>query len=247
LIDAPGALAPVYQPIFDLREGRVISYEALTRFPANDRTPQEWFDLAQRYGMAAELETAALRAALATPGRPAGTTLSLNISPDVLLLGPERLGLPDDLAGIVIEVTENSLVTDGVDLERALHDLRARGARIAVDDAGAGYAGFAQLVRLRPDLIKLDRSLIRDVDSTSTKAAVLRAFVGYARDTGATVCAEGIETVAELQAVTEHGVTLGQGYLMGRPQAGWADLMITLPTAQPPAVAQVLPFPRLAS
>lgn len=247
LLDDPAALAPVYQPIFDLRDGRVVSYEALTRFAAAHRAPQEWFDLAQRHGKAVELETAALRTAIATPGRPAGTTLSLNISPDVLLRGPERLGLPDDLAGIIIEVTENALVTDGLDLERALHDLRARGARIAVDDAGAGYAGFGQLVRVRPDIIKLDRSLIRDVDSTPTKAAVLRAFIGYARDTGATICAEGIETEGELRTVTMLGATLGQGYLLGRPQPEWFGSSIGVGPAQPITAANVVPFPHRAA
>ena len=242
LLQNPQSLTPVYQPIFDLRDGRVVGFEALTRFASTERPPQEWFDLAQRHGKALELETAALRAAIATPDRPAGTTLSLNISPDVLLRGPERLGLPDDLAGVIIEVTENALVTDGVDLERALHDLRARGARIAVDDAGAGYAGFGQLVRVRPDIIKLDRSLIREVDSTPTKAAVLRAFIGYARDTGATICAEGIETDGELQTVTTLGATLGQGYLLGRPQAEWAAAAFGQSAAPTVTAANVVPF-----
>jgi diguanylate cyclase (GGDEF)-like protein len=247
LLENPGGLTPVYQPIFDLRDSRVVSFEALTRFADTSRAPQEWFDLAQRHGKSVELETAALRAAIATPGRPAGTTLSLNISPDVLLRGPERLGLPDDLAGIIIEVTENALVTDGLDLERALHDLRARGARIAVDDAGAGYAGFGQLVRVRPDIIKLDRSLIHDVDSTPTKAAVLRAFIGYARDTGATICAEGIETEAELQTISALGATTGQGYLLGRPRPEWTAAALGYGAADPAPAGNVVPFPHRAA
>ena len=99
--------------------------------------------------------------------------------------------------------------------------MRARGARIAVDDAGAGYAGFAQLVRVRPDVVKLDRSLVRSVNTEATKAAVIKAFVGFANDTGALICAEGVETLAELNLVTELGAAMGQGYLLGRPQAQW--------------------------
>ena len=140
----------------------------------------------------------------------------------MLLAGRDKLGLPDELSGITFEITENALVTEGPELELALQDIRARGARIAVDDAGAGYAGFAQLVRVRPDIVKLDRSLVQSVDTEPTKAAVIKAFVGFADDTGALICAEGIETAAELHIVTELGAATGQGYLLGRPQAGWA-------------------------
>lgn len=200
LLGTPRSIVPVFQPIFDLCSRDIVAYEALTRFLVDaSHTTQEWFELAHRHGLAIELEAAAMRAALAVPGRPAGVSLSLNISPEVLLTGHEALGLPDDLCAITIEVTENALVTEGADLERALHDLRARGARIAVDDAGAGYAGFAQLARVRPDIIKLDRSLVRNVNTDPTKAAFIRAFVGYARDTGALICAEGIESAGELK------------------------------------------------
>jgi len=138
-----------------------------------------------------------------------------------LLAGRDRLGLPDDLSGFTFEITENALVTEGPELELALQDMRVRGARIAVDDAGAGYAGFAQLVRVRPDVVKLDRSLVRSVNTEATKAAVIKAFVGFANDTGALICAEGVETLAELNLVTELGAAMGQGYLLGRPQAQW--------------------------
>ena len=222
VIDTPGAIVPVFQPIFDLGTREIVEYEALTRFPLDPgRTTQEWFDLARRHGFAVELEAASVRAAMRVPDRPQGVSVSLNISPEVMLVGRDRLGLPDDLSGLTFEITENALVTEGPELELALRDMRARGARIAVDDAGAGYAGFAQLVRVRPDVVKLDRSLVRSVDTEPTKAAVIKAFVGFANDTGALICAEGIETVAELNLVTELGAAMGQGYLLGRPQAQW--------------------------
>jgi diguanylate cyclase (GGDEF)-like protein len=232
MIERPQAITPVFQPIFDLGSLDVVGFEALARFPAESgRTTQEWFDLAHRHGMATELEGAAAKAALAIPGRPAGASLSLNVSPEVLLHGREHLGLPRDLSNITIEVTEDALVTEGVELEQALLDLRARGARIAVDDAGAGYAGFAQLVRVRPDVIKLDRSLIENVNTDSTKAAVVKAFVGYAGDTGALICAEGIETQGELRCVKRLGVATAQGYLLGRPLAGWVTAAAEAPHA----------------
>ena len=222
VIDTPEAIVPVFQPIFDLRTREIVEYEALSRFPLDaGRTTQEWFDLARRHGFAVELEAAAVRAAIRVPSRPPGVSVSLNISPEVLLAGRDRLGLPDDLSGFTFEITENALVTEGPELELALQDMRVRGARIAVDDAGAGYAGFAQLVRVRPDVVKLDRSLVRSVNTEATKAAVIKAFVGFANDTGALICAEGVETLAELNLVTELGAAMGQGYLLGRPQAQW--------------------------
>jgi len=222
VLRTPRAIAPVFQPIFDLRTREVVGYEALTRFAGgSDRPTEEWFELARRHNLAVELEAAAVRAALLVPDRPAGVSLSLNISPEVLLAGRHRLGLPRDLSEITIEVTENALVTGGLDLELALQDLRSRGARIAVDDAGAGYAGFAQLVRVRPDIVKLDRSLVRNVNTEPAKAAVIRAFVSFAQDTGALACAEGIETAGELRVVTELGAAIGQGYLLGRPKPEW--------------------------
>jgi diguanylate cyclase (GGDEF)-like protein len=223
IIDDPSAIVPVFQPIVDLRTGEVVAHEVLSRFPnAGWRTPQEWFDLAHAHDLAIEFEAAAVRAALETPARPALRFLNLNISPKVLLGARDRIGLPDDLSAITIEVTEDELVTEGRDLELALHELRSRGARIAIDDAGARYAGFAQLVRVRPDVIKLDRSLVEGVETEPLKAAVVKAFVQYAESARAVICAEGIETVEQLQTLTALGADTGQGYLLGRPTSGGA-------------------------
>jgi diguanylate cyclase (GGDEF)-like protein len=250
VLDTPGAITPVFQPIFDLRSQEVVGYEALSRFPAEvGYSPQEWFDLARKHGLAVELEAAAVQAALAVPGRPDGVSLALNLSPEALLSGRETLNLPDDLTAITIEVTENALVTEGPELELALQDLRARGARIAVDDAGVGYAGFAQLVRVRPDVVKLDRSLVESVNVRPTKAAVIKAFVGFAQDTGALICAEGIETAGELRVVRLLGSATGQGFLLGRPDADWtpAQPAVQLPAPRPAEAGGVLELRRAAS
>ena len=164
-----------------------------------------------------------------------------NLSPEALLSGRELLNLPADLSSITIEVTENALVTEGPELEMALQDLRARGARIAVDDAGVGYAGFAQLVRVRPDVVKLDRSLVESVNVQPTKAAVIKAFVGFAEDTGALICAEGIETAGELHVVRALGSATGQGFLLGRPGIDWAPAQpaVPLPARQAEGVVEL--------
>jgi EAL domain-containing protein (putative c-di-GMP-specific phosphodiesterase class I) len=98
-----------------------------------------------------------------------------------------------------------------------LRPLRARGLRLAVDDAGAGYASFRHILRLRPDHIKLDMSLTRNIDTDKSKRALALALIEFARETGSELIAEGIETQGELATLRELGVMRGQGYLLGRP------------------------------
>jgi EAL domain-containing protein (putative c-di-GMP-specific phosphodiesterase class I) len=225
LLERPDAITPVFQPIVSLSTGRVSGYEALARFPSPpDRRPDEWFALAQRVGLGPELEARAVAAALATPGRPEGAYLSFNLSPSALASPQVLAVLPQDLSGLVIEITEHERVGDENELRGQLAPLRERGARIAVDDAGAGYAGLQQVMRIHPDIIKLDRSLVAEVDSDPAKAALIDAFARFARGTGAVVCAEGIETAAELRVVADLDVTYGQGFGLGKPQPPWATM-----------------------
>src|SRR3954451_17808220 len=157
-MDDPDGLTPVFQPLVALATGQVSGYEALTRFKQPPkRFPDQWFNLAARVGMGGALEAHAVKKALDVPNRPPGTYLSLNLSPSTLRAPEVQAVLPDDLTGLVIEVTEHELAADDTALAEDLAAIRARGARIAVDDAGAGYAGLQQLMRVAPDLIKLDR------------------------------------------------------------------------------------------
>src|SRR5436305_9815393 len=132
--------------------------------------------------------------------------------------------LPSKMCAIVVEETEHELASEDGGLEEGLAKMRARGARIAVDDAGAGYAGLNQVMRVQPDVIKLDRSLIEGVHSDSAKAALVEFFVMFARRVGAGVCTEGIETLEELRTLINLGVTYGQGYLLGRPSDPWCEV-----------------------
>jgi EAL domain-containing protein (putative c-di-GMP-specific phosphodiesterase class I) len=111
--------------------------------------------------------------ALATPGRPAGTYLTVNLSPSALTSAPVQAVLPVSLEGVVIELTENELATGAPGLEAALADVRRRGGRVAIDDAGAGYAGLKHVMRLGPDLIKLDRSLVTGVEHDDGRASLI--------------------------------------------------------------------------
>jgi len=102
-----------------------------------------------------------------------------------------------------------------------LEDLRERGALIAVDDAGSAYAGLHRVMRMRPDIIKLDRPLVSDISTRADKAALVEALVGFAHRTGAAVCAEGIEQLDDLGALADLDVHYGQGYAIARPSPPW--------------------------
>jgi diguanylate cyclase (GGDEF)-like protein len=222
LLENPYPITPVFQPLVELATGRIVGYEALARFA--HRSPEAWFNQAAACGLSVELEGAALRAALGAQNRPEGTYLSLNCSPSAISSGRVRAILPDDLREYVIEITEHELASEDGALEQGLMELRGRGARIAVDDAGAGYAGLKQVMRVQPDIIKLDRSLIEKVHADSAKAALIEFFVLFARRVGASVCTEGIETLEELTTLLDLGVGYGQGFLLGRPAEPWAGM-----------------------
>ena len=222
LIVRPGVVRPVFQPIVSLASGEPVGYEALARFDGKPGLPPSWwFSEAHRFGLGAALEAEAVRAALAFEGRPPGTFLSLNLSPSALASAEVTASLPSDLSGFVLEITEEERVFNVEGLQRDLEPLRARGARIAVDDAGEGYAGLQQVMSMRADIIKLDRALVADVHADPAKVALIGSLVHFARSTGAAICAEGIETLEELRVLIHLGVAYGQGWALGRPDGPW--------------------------
>jgi len=239
------AIRPVFQPVLELATGRVCGYEALARVDGDPvRRPDQWFAQAHRCGLGAELEALALRAALAVDGRPAGTFLALNVSPRALLAEPVADALPDDLSGVVIELTEHELFAAGGALEARLAELRDRGARVALDDAGAGYAGLQQLIRVAPDILKIDRSLVHGAHSDASRYALLEALISFAGTTGAAVCGEGVEDLDDLRALADLDATYAQGYALARPAPAWAPLA---PDASIAAAADVRAGVRVAS
>jgi PAS domain S-box-containing protein len=211
------AFGPVYQPIVDLSTGAAVGYEALTRFSDGSR-PDLMFATALECGLGIKLETATLAAALdGARGLPPRTWLSLNVSPpllaDVATLGA-TLGLR--ARPLVLEITEHETIEAYGPLREAVLRL-GPDVRLAVDDAGAGVANFHHLVELRPEFVKIDVSLVRGVDTDMSRQAVVAGILHFAAAANCQVIAEGIETEAELATVTALGVTLGQGYLLGRP------------------------------
>lgn len=219
------------QPIVDLHEGRPHAFEALARFnTGGGEGPLQWFALAEEFGMRSELELACLRKALELlPELPGGAQLSVNLSAP-LLVDERTVDILDaraDISNLIVEVTEDVLVRQGPEIERATRALRARGARFAVDDIGAGYAGLGQLAALRPSYLKLDRTLVRGIDSDPSMASLVRLLSAYGEAIDGMVVAEGVETEAELEVVAGAGVPLVQGYLLGRPAPPWPTVNTT--------------------
>jgi len=148
---------------------------------------------------------------------PEGAYLALNCS--------HRAAVSEELAALlaphtdrlVLEITEHEAIEDYDDLVGALAPLRARGTRIAIDDAGAGFASLRHTLHIAPDIVKLDMSLTRGIDADRTKRALAAAMVSFAEEVGFALVAEGIETREELDALRELGVACGQGFFLAEP------------------------------
>jgi EAL domain-containing protein (putative c-di-GMP-specific phosphodiesterase class I) len=213
----------VLQPIVDIRTGRAIGAEALSRFTEEPYRPDLWFALAEAVGLLLPLDLAAARSALLRLDGRTGY-LSLNLSPDTVLAGGCDLLLDGiDRRRVVVEITEHAQVADYAALHEALEPHRAAGLRLAVDDAGAGYASFRHILALRPDFIKVDLSLVRDIHLDPVRQALTSSLLTFAQTAGATLVAEGVETQDELDTLARLGVTLMQGYHLGRPTASPAQ------------------------
>lgn len=207
------------QPIVRLDTGEVVGAEALTRFPGTHRPADAWFDDAQRVGLGARLQMAVIERAVALVGLlPAGAFLTFNVGPDVLA-GPALLDVLNlvDPERVIIELTEHVRIDDYDRLLDSLSRVRERGARLAVDDTGAGFASLGHILHLRPELIKLDCQFTRGIDTDPARRSLAHALVSFAHDIGAEVVSEGIETAAELDTVRALGVPYGQGYFLSRP------------------------------
>ena len=214
-------ITPVFQPIVDVQTSEVVGYEGLSRFPDGGAYPvEQWFADAFDAGLGPELEwLAATRILEHVPALPDDAFVAINMSPATILHATEReLCPPDVCTRVVIEVTEHVPIEDYSVVHRALDAVRTYGARLAADDLGSGYAGFRHLVSLRPDIIKLDLSLVRGIQGNAGQRALASALVAFSRDVGARVIAEGVEAEAELDVLRAIGVSWAQGFYLGRPE-----------------------------
>jgi EAL domain-containing protein (putative c-di-GMP-specific phosphodiesterase class I) len=213
-------IKPVYQPIVELDSGRVIAYEALSRFPGDPScTPARWFADAWELGLGLELELLAARiTARALPVLPPGIGLSINASPPTVAATGFLRYLAGRAERVTVELTEYLDVTDYGDLRGALAPIQDAGAATAIDDFGAGFASMKHILKVRPDWIKLDMSLTEGIEENSIAHALTSALVTFARRIDVGVIAEGIETAGQQRALERLGIRFGQGFHLGMPR-----------------------------
>ncbi len=229
VILAQRSIHSLFQPIVCLSERRVFGHEALSRGPSNSplHSPLNLFAIARQAGRLTELEAACRESACRRFSEQGlDGKLFLNISPESLLEPHypsgrtlkllEQVGLPP--SRVVIELTEQTPADDFQLLSNALHHYRDMGFSIALDDLGAGYSSLRLWSELRPEYVKIDRHFIDGIHRDPLKREFVGSILQIARASKAQVIAEGIELPEELAVLTEMGVDLVQGYLMGRPQ-----------------------------
>ncbi len=228
------SLLTVVQPIVRADDLAVVGYEALSRF-AHNLDVQQVFDEAHQHGYGDLLEVTALQRALDLSGRPGGMEIFVNVSERAMRSRRFWESLPVDLTGVVVELHEERDGLEDRTVALYLDRFRACGARIGLDDLGARPGDLDRILSLRPDIVKVDRSLVSGCDENEGQAAVVRMLVEFALAHGAEVCVEGVETAGELESVRAAGATYVQGFLVGRPEAQWLDGPV--PARGRPAVA----------
>jgi EAL domain-containing protein (putative c-di-GMP-specific phosphodiesterase class I) len=225
-----------FQPVVDLELGRIDAYEALARGPNGEGagtvlgqvTPETRyaFDQACRV-KAIELATAlgfATVTATSAEGS-AGTRLNINFLPNAVyepaacirltLDAARRTGFPLDR--ITFEIVEQEELSQEQHLQRIITEYKRHGFQVALDDFATGYSGLSRLAALRPDIVKLDRVMIQDIDRDPMRRAIVAAVVALCREIGVKPVIEGVETAAEVQTLREIGVRFMQGFYFAKP------------------------------
>lgn len=221
------AVTTAYQPVVDLQERRILGYEALTRVESRTfEGPEQLFQAAYDNDAVWSLEQICRdRAIRGARGLPADQLLFLNIEPDTIHDPALRAQATFDLlrrsglqAGqVVLEMTEHAAVRDFSHLRQVLNYFQFHGFRLAIDDVGSGYSGLKSIAEIRPDFIKIDMGLIRDLHRHSIKQDLVATIVRFCASSGITLVAEGVEAAEELACLRSLGVRYAQGYLFARP------------------------------
>ncbi len=234
-------ITTVFQAIVCLSEGVIMGYEALSRGPKGSvlERPDLLFAEAEKCGKLWELELLCRSKALEQAEKlPQACKMFINVDPNVIKDPRFEKGLTGDLLkelriaaeSIVFEITERTAVDDYQNFRRVLENYRSQGYRIAIDDLGAGCSGMTLLAETRPQFIKIDMTLVRDIDRDFLRQALLKALCDFSRAADMKLIAEGIETFAELKTLIEIGVHYGQGFLLQRPQSEFKSLLPSLVT-----------------
>jgi len=228
------ALTTFFQPILDLQNDEIVGYEALNRPPFSKHFPstEKFYDYIGSTNQVFLFELFCRNASFKQFASNIKEVpcekeklLFINIHPDVLIDSNYRPGETIQLLQefdlkpwqIVFELTERKAVTDFGMFEKVLNNYRAQGFRLAIDDAGSGYNSLKTLVHLRPEFIKLDRSLIHNIVQNEAQQKMVNLLLNFAKQSNTSVIAEGIEQKEDLSFLKKEGVDLGQGYALGRP------------------------------
>lgn len=242
-------LSPLFQPIVSLPHRQIIGFEALIRGPSDSplHSPLKLFESAYQCDLLETLEMSCREASIREFSRQQGQgLLFLNVNPLLLLHSDHPSGLTLQLlkrygidpSSVVIELSEQYQVDDSDLLSKAVQHYRQLGFQIAIDDLGSGFSGLKLWSEIKPDIIKIDRYFISQLEQDPTKKAFVRTIIDLAKTTGARVVAEGIETQAELDVCQELGADYAQGFLLARPHAQLATVLQSSPQmldAQPHA------------
>lgn len=229
------AIQAVFQPIISLVDGEVFGYEALSRGPQGSllENPELLFPAAEKFNKVWELEFLCRSKALArSNGLPKDKMLFLNVDPKIINDPRFQKGVTLDMlahhkidaSNIIFEITEKNSIEDYKSFRQILDNYTSQGYKIAIDDTGAGYSGLKLLAETRPQFIKIDMDLVRNIDKDAFKQALMKAFYEFSVVTNMKIIAEGIETLDELNTLINIGIPYGQGYLLCRPNPQFLDV-----------------------
>jgi EAL domain-containing protein (putative c-di-GMP-specific phosphodiesterase class I) len=227
-----GRIDIALQPIVDLRSGRAVGVEALSRFPGGYGSPDVVFAAARAAGIGDDLELlAAMRAGMLLPLLDREQYLSINVTPGIAVeLARRALETEGPLDQLALEFLEHAAMDNHRELASGLAAAREQGFKIAIDDAGTGQASLHHIAQLRPDIIKIHRHVVNGMSDDSARRSVVRGFVAFAADLGSSVVAAGVETQEDLEVARDLGVDAAQGYLLARPTTDRDDLVRMLGT-----------------
>jgi EAL domain-containing protein (putative c-di-GMP-specific phosphodiesterase class I) len=218
-----------FQPIINLKTCDLLGYEALSRGPKDSqlKDPLKLFDLARKNNLLFALEKVTREnALLKAKDLSADYNIFINIDPQVVYDQNFKSGVTKDILeqlsisqeNIVIELTEKTCIDDFETFELALNNYQKQGYKIAIDDTGAGYSGLQSLVSISYNYIKLDHSLIKEINQDKVKQELLKSLLRFSKFIDCKIIAEGIETKEEFKTLTKLGITYGQGYFIARPK-----------------------------
>ena len=216
-----------FQPIIDNQTGKIVKYESLVRLADGDRNvvaPQAFLDISKKCGCYPQITEKVIQNSFAILDK-TDADVSINISVADIEHRPTRSMIVDFLEQhrpqakrVVFELLENEMTRDYERIHAFATEVKSYGARIAIDDFGSGYSNYERLISYRPDILKIDGSLIRTLDHNSYSLSIVRSIVTFAKEQELEVVAEFVENEAIFEIVKELGIEYSQGYLFGKPE-----------------------------